>query len=293
MNGPTSWLWSFGDGDTSILQNPVHIYDAPGSYLACLQVSSPCGNTRRCELIQASCAPPQAGFTFSADGLAYSFQDTSTADAAAWFWDFGDGITSTLPVPQHTYAQPGEYEVCLTVSNLCGSTMSCTTLTASCPAPVAGFSFALEGSTAFFENNSSNTPTLLLWSSTLASPQHSYELPGAYEACLVAANVCGADTSCQAVEIVAPSSTEQWDSAKFTLSLFPNPASTFSWLELKAAEDRTFRWELFNSLGQRVRQGEGRANNREQIPLGGQKSSLYWLRLQVDGHTLVKRLLKQ
>ena len=32
VGGPTTWLWDFGDGDTSHRQNPLHAYGAPGTY---------------------------------------------------------------------------------------------------------------------------------------------------------------------------------------------------------------------------------------------------------------------
>ena len=34
-----SWLWSFGDGNVSTLQNPVHQYEQSGEYEVCLEVS--------------------------------------------------------------------------------------------------------------------------------------------------------------------------------------------------------------------------------------------------------------
>ncbi len=49
-----------------------------------------------------------------------SFTDQSH-NATAYQWDFGDGITSTLPNPTHTYVATGTYTVVLTASNLCGS----------------------------------------------------------------------------------------------------------------------------------------------------------------------------
>ena len=39
----TGWLWSFGDGDTSTAQNPVHIYTESGNYTVTLTVSSATG----------------------------------------------------------------------------------------------------------------------------------------------------------------------------------------------------------------------------------------------------------
>src|SRR5690606_20299906 len=45
-----------------------------------------------------------------------TFKDEST-DATKWFWDFGDGSTSTLQNPSHIYATPGFYNVKLIVRN--------------------------------------------------------------------------------------------------------------------------------------------------------------------------------
>ena len=65
---------------------------------------------------------PAAGFTWSqASGLVIVFSDaTRYADTitATWSWDFGDGASSTVVSPSHTYAAPGTYAVSLTVQRL-------------------------------------------------------------------------------------------------------------------------------------------------------------------------------
>ncbi len=62
---------------------------------------------------------PQAGFsaprTFGLAPLAVSFTDESAGPVTSWMWDFGDGTSSTLRHPSHTYGQPGTYDVTLTV----------------------------------------------------------------------------------------------------------------------------------------------------------------------------------
>src|SRR5690606_8288020 len=69
--------------------------------------------------------PPEASFTFEADGLTIAFTDTSTdpdGSVVAWAWDFDDGNTSTEQHPTHTYAEEGTYVVRLTVTDDDGDT---------------------------------------------------------------------------------------------------------------------------------------------------------------------------
>ena len=64
--------------------------------------------------------PPQAGFSYSADGLNVNFTDDSrdaNDDIVSWEWDFGDGSISTDTNPMHQFAAGGEYSVSLTVTD--------------------------------------------------------------------------------------------------------------------------------------------------------------------------------
>jgi PKD repeat protein len=65
-------------------------------------------------------APPVAAFSSSANFLAVSFSDNSTGNPTSWSWDFGDGNSSSVQSPSHTYAQSGNYLVCLLVSSSMG-----------------------------------------------------------------------------------------------------------------------------------------------------------------------------
>jgi PKD repeat protein len=41
---PTEWMWDFGDGNSSVTQNPTHTYDAPGTYIIELEVTNSFGS---------------------------------------------------------------------------------------------------------------------------------------------------------------------------------------------------------------------------------------------------------
>lgn len=125
---PASWDWSFGDGNTSTLEDPTHTYVSNGTYSVTLTETNLIGTneTTREEYIMIGGTVPAAGFYANpTDGTApliVKFTDTSTNSPAAWAWEFGDGGTSTLEDPTHTYETAGTYPVTLTATNAAGST---------------------------------------------------------------------------------------------------------------------------------------------------------------------------
>ena len=54
---PTNWSWDFGDGKTSNLQNPVHIFSFPGNYMVSLTVSNPLGSSTAAREIVFGASP--------------------------------------------------------------------------------------------------------------------------------------------------------------------------------------------------------------------------------------------
>ena len=50
-NSPSNWSWNFGDGETSDLQDPMHVYAAPGSYNVCLTAGNAGGSDEYCQQI--------------------------------------------------------------------------------------------------------------------------------------------------------------------------------------------------------------------------------------------------
>jgi len=122
----TSYFWDFGDGDTSIDENPRHLYTTSGWYYVCLTIidsSINCYDTY-CDYINIVIAGGggcQAYFYGMPSVLqlpnTYDFFDYSSGNVTNWLWDFGDGTTSTQQNPTHTYANTGAgfYLVCLTV----------------------------------------------------------------------------------------------------------------------------------------------------------------------------------
>ncbi len=208
----TAYLWNFGDGITSTVQNPSHTYTAAGVYTVSLTVSGPGGSDSltRTDYITVNEPPPVADFfgapLTGAAPLTVIFTNTSTGAITSYLWDFGDGITSTLPGPDHTYAAPGLYTVSLTVSGPGGSDSLTRTdyITVNEPPPVADFFGApLTGVaplTVIFTSTSTGAITSYLWdfgdgiTSTLPGPDHTYATPGLYTVSLTVSGPGGSDS---------------------------------------------------------------------------------------------------
>ncbi len=131
--GSNSWLWNFGDGATSTVKNPTHIYTTPGIYTVtlntgmaggCTQTINPYAIVRVIPFVTTPIlsviATPCAPYTVHLDNL--------SPNIVSYHWDFGDGDTSNLQNPVHVYAQPGIYTVSLLLTSIegCQTTQSTT-----------------------------------------------------------------------------------------------------------------------------------------------------------------------
>lgn len=129
-NAITSWLWDFGDGQTSTEQNPKHRYTNAGLFKVILKVQ----NSTSCNAIEFKkdlmiLSVPKADFSMSLPGCNNSgitFTDLSTqflGKIVKWNWDLGDGtiVEYTNGAPfLHQYTAGGSYTVSLRVTNEVG-----------------------------------------------------------------------------------------------------------------------------------------------------------------------------
>jgi gliding motility-associated-like protein len=214
-----SWLWEFGDGQTSTEQNPLHIYNSPGDYTVKLTVRNKLG-----------CAPSnttKAVHVFKSIDMAFSYstpdcvtKQVTITDASvstegfvlARVWDFGDGSpteTHNDMAPfQHTYATAGSYPIKLTINTDrgCTSVLSKTILIN--PLPVVDFSLpptCADGSYAKFTDNTKiagNSNLTYLWdfgdpgsgnlnTSTQKNPQHIFLKAQLYQVTLTVTSASG------------------------------------------------------------------------------------------------------
>lgn len=224
----TSWLWDFGDGTTSTLQNPSHVYTSARTFNVTLQVrnSDGCIST----LTKTSLIQINTGVLAQFDNdnpqtckapVTINLQNQSTGTGVVNYqWDFGDGNTSDLLNPSHTYAANGTYTIQLIVTNSNGCTDTIVKPNAVTVGLVdAGFTTpatVCQGSNVQFTNTSVPVPASVLWhygdgnTGTSLNPQYNYSAPGSYTVKMVAN--FGACT----------------DSASRTINVLVKPTAAFS-----------------------------------------------------------------
>jgi PKD repeat protein len=125
-----AYKWDFGDGESSILENPIpHIYTKPGYYLVSLEVLNSTSNCSDNNFQLINISKPDSFiviFTYLSKvndykngGYPVDFIGAGLGDDAKLKWSFGDEtqIDTTTNTPTHTFQDTGRYDVCLMYSD--------------------------------------------------------------------------------------------------------------------------------------------------------------------------------
>ncbi|MFT7157109.1 MAG: PKD repeat protein, partial [Parvicella sp.] len=150
--GITGYTWDFGDGQTSILENPQVTYASVGSYDVSLTVTNSSGcSTVNVQNVTVS-DDPRVDFSYGAseENVAIVFtgiDNSPTGDAiATWSWDFGGLESSSIQNPSYAFTSPGDYQVVLTVSTTQGCSEAVSKTVTVEPATCPTLSYDLDAS---------------------------------------------------------------------------------------------------------------------------------------------------
>jgi PKD repeat protein len=220
-NTPTSWLWDFGDGNTSTEQNPQHtFYNPDPNNPVNFTVNLTACNADGCGFVSKfnyTMVCPHLFWDFTSNqsrgcvgtNATIMFNGTPGApiNLSTWYFDFGDGTVGTPGVTYiHTYTAPGMYNVSFWVENeCCNNTTLKLEFVDIRATPVADFfaipTFGLSPLAVDFFDNSTGVPSSWDWffgagegNSTLQNPDHVYTTKGHYSVTLTACNFCGCDS---------------------------------------------------------------------------------------------------
>ena len=219
----TSYVWNFGNGSTSIQANPTHTYSNFGNYTGSLVITAPMGCQDSVQFpISVLDADPTANFILPTNcGLVNLFTDNSNTPSGpgqivGWSWNFGDGNTSSAQNPTHTYAQPGQWQVTLTVTAANGCTDSYTMPYTNWAFPIAQFlspTTCALNSVQFTDQSSVPLSQIANWEwdfglngssiSGTSNPTFIYQTEGVYPVTLVVTSANGCtDTLTQNLSIL-------------------------------------------------------------------------------------------
>ena len=261
-NTSLTYSWDFGDGTTSNLENPNHIFSNFGSSstLVCLTVADLNGTTCTfCDSVftggnnGSGC---QAYFYSTPDSNSVNglhFWNYSAGTQTTFSWEFGDSTTSTLENPNHVYANSGTYQVCLTIGDSSGVTCSyCESVVignqnnGGCLADFYSYADSSSISTINFINYSGGTPTGFSWdfgdntTSSLENPTHAYANQGTYNVCLTIGDSSGVTCSFCSVVVVGNGGCQ----ANFYSYADSSSTNSINFLNYSAGTATNFSWDF-------------------------------------------------
>jgi PKD repeat protein len=203
-SGADSVVWDFGDGNTSDVENPIHIYTNPGIYTVKLSIFGPCGMKMLSKQIEIQ-AFPIAEFTSNKRGgclpFQVSFESINQGSGWNYEWKFpgGNPSVSNLSNPTVSYSNRGQFDVFLKVTNSLGSdSITYQDFITVLGLPIADFQTEVNGLDVDF--TFTGQATAWNWefgdgnSAGVQNPTHSYPSSGTYTVILIVENICGKDT---------------------------------------------------------------------------------------------------
>ncbi|MCU0437625.1 MAG: PKD domain-containing protein [Raineya sp.] len=146
----SSWSWDFGDGNTSNVKNPTHLYASSGAYNVTLTVNNAngCNNSITKQVFVSNGVNADfQNIPTTCIGQPIVFNNLSTFtnvpfdEITGFYWDFGDGTYSPFQNPTKTYINIGNYTISLTVRDKAGCTDVITKNINVLDNPLASFNF--------------------------------------------------------------------------------------------------------------------------------------------------------
>ncbi len=313
-----SWAWDFGDGSTSLEQNPSHTYKNAGSYTVSLTVSGPdtFDTIIKENFITVYKTTPVANFdsdkTSGVLPLTVNFSDSSNGLIESWAWDFGDGVTSTEQNPSHTYENVGSYTVSLTVSNLDSSDtiIKENYITVKKPSPIANFGADVTNGllplSVSFTDSSLGDIVFWYWSfgdgltSTSQNPTHVYSSADSFTVSLTVCDPRGSDTMVKTKYIIVDHPTSIDDMAgipdKFDLlPNYPNPFNPQTTIRFAIPKKSFVKINVYDVNGKWVSNLISGIKNPGNYAITWNASSfssgMYFIKMDTDAYSSVQKCI--
>lgn len=175
------------------------------------------------------CQSPDAAFKFVKLNNSNLVQFViDSVDNANYWWDFGNGYYSTGGSPLFFYNIPGQYQVCLKVSNNCSENEFCDSIEI-CTEQISGsFNYKVLENQVSFEPITFHDKVDFFWDfgdgffSNLDEPIHHYQESGYYNVCLYANNFCNQLIHCDTIYF---NNIDNKPKNENIVNVYPNPSN--------------------------------------------------------------------
>jgi gliding motility-associated-like protein len=235
--GPISWLWNFGDGDTSMMQNPTHVFDSAGTYTVQLiaNPSNGCKDTVSFPVTVAGFVPG----TISSNDTICEGSSTQLNATGGFAYSWSPASTLNNPNVANPVASPDSTTTyTVTIQNVNSINDTCSQMLSIVVAVItdtAAFSSdTANGCVPFtvqFQNENPST-SVYLWdfgngntSSTLFNPTQTYGTPGTYLVQLYSMDTASCAT---------------WDTVSQTITVFPGITANFDFFAVPCTDQFSF-----------------------------------------------------
>jgi PKD repeat protein len=333
-NCPVTYEWKDPSGNTvSTLPNlslAGATYAHSGTWELHITYPNGCVEILSTQVTVANCCTLTADFSFNNTNNPVDFTDITTGSGAiqSWHWDFGDGTTSTVQNPQHSYAVPGTYYVCLSIVMSDGTETCCdrickmVTVTAS-PQPCsvkADFTFSGPHGTAqemYFNSTSTGNGILCNYewnfngtiiTTTNPSPRYAFGSPGTYTVCLRVwncvydvngnlINICD-DQICKQVFVPGVAnktgpitSVEDVGKETYKVNVYPNPATSEVYVDIEGIDNP--KVNIITIQGVKVGDAKKVSDLKYKLDISRLAAGIYFVNVEGDNRRQVIKFFKE
>ncbi|MEZ4884989.1 MAG: PKD domain-containing protein [Chitinophagales bacterium] len=309
-----SYVWDFGDETISTLLQPEHSYTQSGFYEVCLTASKEDTLQNKmmsetfCDWLNIgeidTCAAkfiaiPEIGdYTLEMDGEIKFYNLSYLQSDATWFWDFGDGTTSTEFEPHHLFTYSDTFKICLTVSKPQGCVQQyCEDIFYGCELQLEG-EYLKESDQLLIEyqsrshidedriewriNNHFVGSTKQMQGTFLVNEYSEHDdfdfVFDTVEVCAHYNWVTDCHVLCQKIVVDSTTTSIESFEKKASIRVFPNPFSDFTAIEIEGLSQDNYQLEVMDILGRKLKELD-LENGKAILERGKLESGLYLIRV--------------
>ena len=298
-----AFTWHFGDGNSSSLYNPSHTYNGAGTYVVSLIASNfvcvpALYDTINIPVVVLDTNQVVASFTYSPNNTCIgdtTFFHNQSFNATEYYWDFGDGDTSTDENPFHIYNSVDDFSVQLIASD--GIEYDTITKIVSIVSSEieAGNDISISSGDTAFLNATGTGNGFFVWNydTTLSCLicNNPYAVPTVTTTYYVSkTNACGQGNDSITVFII-PLYTNQF-SKNNTVIIYPNPAKSSIIVKIQDNQElKNTKIKIYDLSGKLI-SNQKIINNLTTINIVGLKKGYYTIHLESKEHSATYKIIK-